>query len=461
MTDPSTTALAEQTSSLAGGDLPAGVAEATIARLVDVLGCAIGGLDSPPARVAAALAAQQTGNPCARLLGSGRATTPELAAFANGVAARYLDFNDTYTGKSAGHPSDMIPALLAVAESVSADGDALVRSIVAGYEVFGAIGRTVPIRSRGWDQGTLVVLGTAAGASLLLGLGPDETAHAISLAATMAVPTRSTRAGALSMWKGAATAASARFGVFAAQLAAGGMTGPDQAIEGKDGLWQQVTGRFDVPEFGDGGWAVARSAIKQFPLEYNAQIGVEIMRSLHGTVSPDAVESIAVETYWTAFDEIGNEPEKWDPHTRETADHSLPYLLAVALIDGRVDQDSFDEPHLTDPAVRALMARVTAAEDPAMTAQWPATVPCRITVTANNKRIVRAEAFPLGHPERPLPAAELREKFTGLVAPRFGEEAAQLAFERLGEVRELADAGRIIDLFTDEKIVSQEKGASL
>jgi 2-methylcitrate dehydratase len=452
VTDPTTAEIARRCRQLSDVT-PDDVAQhAATVRLIDTLGCAAGGLTSPPAALVAQIASAQCvgpGGPGARLLGDGRRVTVEMAAFANGVMARYLDYNDTYTGAATGHPSDMIPALLAVAESTGASGAQLLVAIVAGYEAFGAVGKTVRIRARGWDQGVLVGLGAAAGSAILLGLDQARFEHAIGLAATMAMPTRATRAGALSMWKGCATAASARFGVFAAQLAAVGMTAPDRAIEGKDGLWQQVTGEFALRPFGgEEPWVVSMTAIKQFPLEFNAQSAVELIADVRKRIDPSEVASIRVDTYWSAYDEIGNEPEKWAPESRETADHSLPYLLAVALRDGQVTSDSFGDADLRDPWLRAAMATVTVAEDPAFTARWPEAVPCRITVRTHGGESVVAEAdYPHGHPRRPLSDSAIAAKFLSLAASALGEDRARAALERLYAAHKLADVGEILDLF--------------
>jgi 2-methylcitrate dehydratase len=449
VTDDTTALIAAQCRELAARPLPDAALAAARVRVLDTLGCAAGGLTSPPARVARALAAQQSGAPPARVLGTTIRSSVELAAFAGGVMARYLDYNDTYTGPSAGHPSDMIPALLALAESLHRSGAELLTAVVCGYEAFGAIGQQVAIRARGWDQGVLVGLGAAAGAATLLRLDADQFEHAIGLAATMAMPTRSTRAGALSMWKGCATAASARFGLFAAQLAAGGMTAPDRAIEGKDGLWQQVTGEFAVAPFGGPqGWVVGATAIKLFPVEYNAQIGVELMRELAPRLAGEQVAAIEVGTYWTAYDEIGNEPEKWAPATRETADHSLPYLLAVTLADGDVSESSFDAAHLADPAIRELMTRISVTEDEDFTRRWPGAAPCRLRITTTAGRVLEAQAdYPPGHPARPLRADQVEAKFARLAGPALGDAGVRHALAEIAGLAHCPDVASIVALF--------------
>ena len=247
-------------------------------RVVDALGCLCGGWSSPPAQVAQRIALRDSSARSARVLGTGILTTVEAAGFANGVAVRYLDYNDTYMGVSAGHPSDMIPSLLALAECQRLSGTAFLTAVVTAYEAFGVIAKNLSVRAKGWDQGLLVGIGTAMGAAKLLGLDAERTAEALNLVVTMGIPTRSTRAGELAMWKGAATSASARLGLFSAYLAEEGMTGPTEAFEGKDGLWAQVTGPFPVRPFGPPDpWIVSESAIKFFPAEFNAQAPLELM----------------------------------------------------------------------------------------------------------------------------------------------------------------------------------------
>src|SRR5438067_1108160 len=250
--DRTTDTLARYATSLGYGDLsPSAVKEAK-RHLIDSLGCAMGGATSEPAVIARRLAPVSGGGLSARLLGEGRATTPEAAAFANSAMIRFLDANDTYISRGSGHPSDMLVAILAAAELVGASGRDLVLATVLGYEVFGALADQVSLRDRGWDQGVFVAPASAAGAGLLLGLSAQEMADAIAIGVTANVATRQTRAGDLAMWKGCATAVAAKAGLFAAQLAREGMTGPTAAFEGRHGAWEQVTGPFEIGALGGG-----------------------------------------------------------------------------------------------------------------------------------------------------------------------------------------------------------------
>jgi 2-methylcitrate dehydratase len=338
--DRTTDALSRYLTSLRYEDLGLTAVHEAKRHLTDSLGCAMGGYRSEPAAIARRVAPASSGAPSARLLGEGRATTPEAAAFANSVMVRFLDANDTYVARGSGHPSDMLGALLAAAESEGASGQDLLLATVAGYEVFGALADQVSLRDRGWDQGVFIAPASAAGAGLLLGLSAGQMADALAIAATASVATRQTRAGELSMWKGCATAVAARAGLFAAQLAKEGMTGPTAAFEGRHGLWEQVTGPFEIGALGGRGrpFAIERTHVKFFAAEYHAQAPLAVALALREKVKVEEIETLDVRIYAMAHSEIGSEPAKWDPRTRETADHSLPYMLAVALVDGRISQ---------------------------------------------------------------------------------------------------------------------------
>ena len=294
--DKTTEALARHVTSLRHEDLSPGAVHAAKRHLIDSLGCAMGGYRSEPAVIARRVAPSWSGAPSARLLGESRPTTPEAAAFANSVMVRFLDANDTYISRGSGHPSDMLGALLAAAELRAASGQDLLLAFVAGYEVFGALADQVPLRDRGWDQGVFVAPAAAAGAGLLLGLSAEQMADALAIAVSANVATRQTRAGELAMWKGCATAAAAKAGLFAAQLAAEGMTGPTAAFEGRHGLWEQVTGPFDIGALGGRGtsFAVERTNLKFFAAEYHSQAPLATILALREKVAVDRIEAIDV-----------------------------------------------------------------------------------------------------------------------------------------------------------------------
>jgi 2-methylcitrate dehydratase len=452
--DRTTETLARYVTSLRYGDLsPSAVKEAK-RHIIDSLGCAMGGVTSEPAVIARRVAPASGGAPSARLLGDGRATTPEAAAFANSVMIRFLDANDTYITRGSGHPSDMLGAILAAAELRGTSGKDFLLATVAGYEVFGALADHVALRDRGWDQGVFVAPASAAGAGLLLGLSVQEMADSIAIAITANVATRQTRAGELAMWKGCATAAAAKAGFFAAQLAKAGMTGPTAAFEGRHGLFEQVTGPFELGALGGAGrpFAIERTNFKFFAAEYHAQAPLAVALALRNKVRVEEIETLDVQIYAMAHSEIGSEPAKWDPQTRETADHSLPYMLAVALVDGRITPASFEPKRYLDPSLRPIMNRIRVAENPELTRRFPGELPSQIDVTTRSGlRFTERAEYPKGHARNPMTDGDVETKFRDLAESVLGRAQAADALETLWRLDEVSRMGAVVDLFIPQR----------
>src|SRR5215472_9608567 len=223
--------------------LPAAVVHQVKRTLIDTLGCAMGAFHAEPSRIARHLAESVTSRRPACVLGTPHTSSPDMAGFANGVMVRYLDCNDSYFSPGGGHPSDMIPAALALADPLGCDGRAVVTAIVLAYEVFSRLSDQVVAGQLGWDQGIFSVIGAACAAGKILGLSQEQMRHAIALAVVPNLPLGVTRVGELSMWKGCATASATRAAIFAAQLAQQGMTGPAEPFEGRRGLWEQAVGK--------------------------------------------------------------------------------------------------------------------------------------------------------------------------------------------------------------------------
>lgn len=438
-------------SSLDGTALPAGVIHEAKRRLVDSLGCAIAAADSPPAAIARELAAESTGSFSATAIGLPAPTTVELAAFANAIMVRYLDYNDMYftTRGGGGHPSDLIATGLAVGQAVRSTGLEVIESIVLGYEINGALAGGVWLRERGWDQGLNIVAAAAMMAGRLLRLSPDQLGHALALAVTPNVPVRQTRVGHLSMWKGCATAGAVRNGIFAATLASKGMTGPPRPFEGASGIWEQVTGPFELHlPVSSSGFVIEDIHTKTRPAEYNAQGPLDLILDLRDEVRVEDIEAIDLETYRLAVHEIGSDAAKWDPRTRETADHSLPYLLAVALVDGFIDQDSCAPERVVDPGLRPLMNKIRIAENADFTAAFPTEINSRIALRLRGGRVLeRHTAFPRGHVRNPVSDDDISTKFEQLAArlASADQEVAAQLLERLWSFDEVADINVVME----------------
>jgi len=436
--------------SLDYSDLPPDTVHETKRRIIDSLGCAMGGYLSEPAKIARRLASITSSAFPARVLGSGARTSPEMAAFANTVMVRYLDCNDTFVSPGAGHPSDMLPAVLAVADPCHASGRAAITATVLAYEIYGRFADQVPSGEKGWDQGIFSVIGSACAAGKILGLSQKQMAHATSLAVIPNLPLSQTRMGELSMWKGCATAAATRNGVFAALLAREGMEGPHEPFEGRHGLWEQATGPVRLEPFGGAEipFKIDDTSLKYFPSQIHTQAPISLALELRKKVNLEEIEAINLETYRAAWRSAGSEPEKWDPQTRETADHSLPYLISVAFRDGAVIPSSFAPDRIRDPGLRPLIHKISIKENPDFTRQYPQAQVSRMeVVTRSGQRIVEQASYPKGHRKNPLTDEELEDKFYSLAQAVLTPKQCQRALEVLWKLEDADDTGQVLDLF--------------
>lgn len=415
-------------------------------RLIDTLGCALGASGESVSVMARAVAARSLGDPPARVWGSRILSTPEAAAFANGVMLRMLDISDTYLGKSRGHPSDVVAAVLAVADAYRANGKETIAAVALAYDVYCSLCNALDWNSAGWDQPVYAVVGAAAGVGRLLRLDPGRMAHAVSLAIVPNVAMYQTRKGELSSWKGCAGANAARNGVFAALLAADGFTGPGAPFDGEAGLYDNVArADWSLPPHGS---MIRETHIKSLPVCYHGQSAVLAAMRMHGQVPVAEIASIHVEAYRTAVDMMGRDPTRWAPTTHETADHSLPYTVAIALLDGSVRPDSFDHARFTDPAVVDLMRKTTVSEDAALTRAYPEAAPGRVTITlASGRRIVDELTYPVGHARSPMSDADVERKFRDMLAQHPAGRRCDEILQRLWKLEEAKDVGsEVIEL---------------
>jgi len=425
--------------------IPAEVVHEAKRRIIDALACGLGAVHEAPAGLArSAMAGLAPGGACT-ILGTGERTSPDLAAFVNGYLVRYLDYNDTYLSKEALHPSDNLAGLLAAAEARGASGRDLLAALVAAYEITCRLADASSIRDRGWDHVTYGSIAVAAGAARLLGCTPEQITQAINIAATTGVNLRQTRVGQLSMWKGAAYGGASRNGVFAAYLAREGFTGPAPVFEGRRGFFAQVSGPLEIPPMAGEAEAVRYKLldtdIKHWPAEYHSQAAIAASVDLRARgLRPEAIQRITIRTFRVAVEIIGGEPEKWAPTTRETADHSMPYLVSAALLDGEISERQFTAERIAGADVRALMMRTSVVEDVGLTAAYPAGIPTVLEVvdSAGATHTARVD-FPPGHSRNPLSDAQVGAKFTRLARPVLGPKTAPAlrALWALGEAGDL------------------------
>lgn len=434
-------------------DLPAPVVHETKRRFIDSFATAVGAMSADAYEVAKHCAVRVTSQPPATLLGGGTSSI-EWATFVNGLLIRYLDFNDTYLSLEPAHPSDNLAAVLSVGEFTNSPGRALITAAVLAYEIQCRLCDAASLRKHGIDHVTYGAISSCLAACKLLNLNERQTTHAIGIAGVSNGALRQTRAGEMSMWKGCAFANAARNGVFAALLAADGMTGPAPIFEGELGFMKLLTRtNFEVArmggENGSTDFMLTRTYIKFWPVEYHAQSAVDAILQLRAQIGDwRQVERIDIHTFDAAVDIIGKDPEKYRPKTRETADHSMPYCVAAALMEGDVGLNSFDDDHLENEELIELTNKVRLHRDASANARYPRGIPNRFVVTLRDGRALEKEVeFPRGHAQNPMSDAEVETKFRAMVEPRYGKERASRILAECWELDKLTSVTGLLELF--------------
>ena len=447
--------LAEQLSdygtSLKYADLPSDVVHLAKRFIIDTIGCALGGYDSEPSKVARAVAGEVTPAHPVTVMGSGQSSSLDLAVFANGVMIRFLDFNDGYTSQESGRPSDSIAAALSATEAAGGSGKRLLVSTVLAYEAFCRICDTVDIKPRGFDHVTVGGIASVLAAARAMKLSKEQTFQALNLGIASNVALYQTRIGDVSMWKGCAYANASRNAVFSVQLARAGLTGPSPIFEGDGGYFRAVSGEpFALKEMGgkDHPFKINECSIKQFPLgQYSqtvAQAALEV-RELYG--QPEEIAQVNISTLQTAVNIMAGDPEKWTPKNRETADHSMPYTAAVALMFGTVESRHFDDGFLKDPDLLELVAKVNVSVSNEANARAPEAMLCDFeVVTKSGEKHSVQVAYHKGHYKNPLTDNEVDTKFRSLAQEHLPAERVDALLDSLWHLEDVQNVGDLIRL---------------
>jgi 2-methylcitrate dehydratase len=444
--------LAAYADSLRYDDLDAATVERVKVLVIDTLGCGIAAFDAPAVRICREVALAPGGGP-STVIGTTRRSTPDLAAFANGAAFRNQDLNDIYVPPRAGgqgaHPSDHIAACLAVAEAERASAAELFTAIVLAYEINCRLSDAVDLGVRGWDPPVLSLPAVALAAGRLMRLAPDKLVQAVNLAVNDHIPLGQTRAGELSDWKGLADAEANRNAVFAARLARAGLTGPAPIFEGRWGFFKLVAGAgdLDVGAFGGRGreFRIHRVGMKPYPVVVHAQTSVLAGIALARQVGDlDRIAGLEIATTRRGFQMAGSEPEKWTPQTRETADHSLPYIAARAMLDGDVGQKSYTAEKLRDAKALALMRKITVKPDPGFDG-FSGAPPVRMTATLHDgSRIVQQADNVPGFPGQPMTRADVERKFRSNVEGRLSPQRTDEVLQTLWGLERVDDLAALL-----------------
>ena len=429
--------------------LPAETVHEVKRRVLDSIGCALGAYHKPPGKIARAKAMSINDTHAGTVLGTKHSTSPELATFANGAMVRYLDFNDTYLSLEPAHPSDNIPAAWAVTEVTGKTGQDLITASVIGYEIQCRLCDAASLRKHGWDHVFYGALSTALLSGWLWGLDAEQLEHALGLAGVCNIPTRQTRTGQISMWKACAFSNAGRNGVFAADLARRGMTGPNEIFEGPKGIFNMlVDGPFEPrlantptravhPRHAGGymdevvnvdynGYMINKTYIKFWPAEYHSQSAIDAALQLRKEINGREIKSIEIGSFEAAVSIIGSEPEKWRPTSRETADHSMGYCVACALIDGDVTRESFTDERIRDEKYLSLLDKTKIYEEEELNAGYPKGIPNHLKIElADGTKLDKRVDFPRGHAGNPMTDDEVVGKFMRNAAGVVSDETAK------------------------------------
>jgi 2-methylcitrate dehydratase len=395
-------------------------------RVLDSLGCALGALGAEVPGMVLEQVRDFGGAPHSTLIGAER-TAPDRAALYNGTLVRYLDFNDSFLspGETC-HPSDNLAPTLAAAEYARADGRTLLCALAVAYQVQIRLSEQAPVRAKGFDHTTQGAYAVAAGVARALGLDTRRTANAVALAGTSLNALRVTRTGALSHWKGLAYPATAFAGTHAAFLAMRGITGPREVFEGNKGFSDAIAGEFELDWAAEDLEAVMRTILKKFNAEIHSQSAIEALLELRAEnrVEADRVERIELETFQVAFDIIGGgeEGSKYEIETKEEADHSLPYLLAVAMLDGQVLPEQYLPKRIASRDVQDLLARTEVRPDRALSERFPERHSARVRIHLRGGRVLEREQHDYeGFTTRPMSWDTVAAKFDRLAEGRADE----------------------------------------
>lgn len=412
-------------------------------RVLDSLGVAFGALDGEPVAMVRAQVREFGGAPLCTLIGAGRGA-PDRAAFYNGALVRYLDFNDSYLapGETC-HPSDNLAPVLAAAEYAHADGRTLLTALAVAYQVQNRLSEVAPVRARGFDHTTQGAYAVAAGVARALGLDEQRTANAIAIAGTSLNALRVTRTGELSHWKGLAYPATALGATHAAFLAMRGVTGPREVFEGNKGFIEAIAGPFEIDWARENLESVRRTILKRYNAEIHSQSAIEALlqlRAEHGLTGAE-VQRIELDTFQVAFDIIGGgeEGDKRRVRSKEEADHSLPYLLAVALLDGQVLPEQYLTERIVADDVQQLLQRVAVRPDAELSRRFPVEHSARVRLHLRDGRTLEREQHDYeGFHTRPMGWNAVAAKFDRVAAGHVDRrQRAQIAdaVKHLDELR--------------------------
>jgi len=425
--------------------------------LLDSLGCALGGYRQEDVEIALHVLDEIAGPGPSTILGSGKKVDPVSASLANALMVRVMDYNDIYWQQDPSHPSDIIPAAMALGERAGGSGRDLIVGIVLGHEIEMRLCEAAfpGIRERGWHHATLTAFASPIVSGRMLGLSWEKIQHAIGISASRHATMGAVTAGKLTMMKNTVDPMATQSGVMAALLAEEGYSGPEHVIDGKEGLVHCMGPEWKLDVLTEGlgeTWRIERCGMKAFPTEAltHAPISATLDLVVGNDLAPEEVEKVHIRSLARAADILAD-PTKYDPRTKETADHSLPFVIAAAVADRQVTPLQFTPEKIMDERIRAQLAKVEVVADPEIEAVFPRLQRVVVTIhTSDGRELTKELDYPKGDPRNPLTDREIEEKFHALASPVLSASARKRVTDAVWRLEELESIREIMDLCTSD-----------
>ncbi len=389
--------------------------------LLDSIGCALGGYQQHDVKIALEVLDEIAGRGPATVIGTGKHIDAVSAALANALMIRCMDYNDIYWKQDPSHPSDIFPAALACCERAKSDGRELIVGLVLGHEFEMRFCEAAfpGIRERGWHHATLTAFVSPIVAGRALHLGWEQIQHAVGISASRQATLGAVTAGKLTMMKNTVDPMATQSGVLAALMAEKGYTGPEHVVDGKEGLTHCFGPSWKLNLLTDGlgeSWRIKQCGMKAFPTEALTHTPISAVLDIvkSNDLKPEQVEKVQIRSLARAAD-ILSDPSKYDPQSKETADHSLPYVIAAALAERQVTPVQFELKKIMDPTIRAQLRKVEVVADPEIEKVFPALQRVIVNLTTvDGQTFTKQLDYPKGDPRNPLTDAEVEEKFAAL-----------------------------------------------
>lgn len=427
--------------------------------LLDSIGCALGGYQQHDVKLALSVLDEIAGRGASTVIGTGKRIDPVSASLANALMVRCMDYNDIYWKQDPCHPSDIFPAAFACCERAKSDGKELIVGMVLGHEFEMRFCEAAfpGIRERGWHHATFTVFASPFVAGRALHLSWEQIQHAVGISASRHATLGAVTAGKLTMMKNTVDPLATQSGVLAALLAEKGYTGPEHIIDGKEGLTHCFGPEWKLNVLTEGlsdSWRITQCGMKAFPTEALTHTPISAVLDLvkGNDLKPDNVAKIQIRSLARAAD-ILSDPSKYDPHTRETADHSLPYVIAAALAERQVTPVQFTMEKIMDPTIRAQLRKVEVVADPEIEKVFPALQRVIVNITTKDGSVYSKQLdYPKGDPRNPLTDAEIEEKFGSLAEGVLSANAQKKLKDSIWNLEKVGSVSKLMALMkTDVK----------